>query len=70
MKTKNIFLGLIALLAISISACKKDTIADPTPVDPTTPTAVVNYISKFYFLGSNIPNSTVLDTGERWHFFL
>ncbi len=68
MKAKNIFLVLIALLAISVAACKKDTIADPTPVDPTAPTATVNYVSKSYYFG-NIQNSNILDTGEWSHYF-
>jgi hypothetical protein len=48
MKTKKIFISLIAIFIFSLTACKKDTISDPVPTPNATLSTDSNYISKFY----------------------
>jgi hypothetical protein len=59
MKTKQIFIPLIAIFIFSLAACKKDTITEPDPTPNATLSADSNYLSKILFIDKN---GTFLDT--------
>jgi hypothetical protein len=46
MKTKQIFIPLIAIFIFSLTTCKKETITEPTPTPTSTLSADSNYLSK------------------------
>jgi hypothetical protein len=69
MRINNLFPFFLALMVLYISSCKKDEIADNTPVDPSLPAAVLNYPLKTFYIQSPSPNSPISDTGERVYFF-
>ena len=53
MKTKQIFIPLIAIFIFSLTACKKDTITDPGPTPNATLSSDSNYLSKILFIEKN-----------------
>jgi hypothetical protein len=50
MKTKQIFIPLIAIFIFSLTACKKDTITEPDPTPTATLSADSNYLSKILYI--------------------
>jgi hypothetical protein len=62
MKTKQIFIPLIAIFIFTLTACKKDTITDPDPTPNATLSADSNYLSKILFIEKY---GSILDTFVR-----
>jgi hypothetical protein len=62
MKTKQIFIPLIAFSIFTLTACKKDTNTEPDPTPNATLSADSNYLSKILFIDKN---GSTLDTAVR-----
>jgi hypothetical protein len=60
MKIKNSLIAVLALLAFSISACKKNTIDDPTPTNIIAEDSV--YLSRYYYVDKFFGG---IDTGTK-----
>jgi hypothetical protein len=62
MKIKQMFIPLIAFSIFILTACKKDTITEPTPTPTATLSADSNYLSKILFVNKF---GLLLDTSAR-----